>query len=547
MSRLKFDMPKRYLNLGHLQHWRFSGGGNYRFQLGRSVAFCTLAFGLTGATALPAAADYDSFLEWCENRNAISPEAQDTVMTVMARLSVSDCETAHEAASQASDLDLSQTIVTDLRPLATLSALESLSLDDNEDISDLSPLASLHNLNSLSLVNNQVAELSPLSNLSELEYLYASHNQIRDLSPLSGLTQLRYLELSHNQIQDITPLQFYNRLNSLDLSHNQIDDISILSQLESSIFSLALGNNNITDISPLIDLSINVLDISTNPINDYSVLSQLVRSGYPGLTALTLGGEQAADLDRIVENLILNEDWAPELSLEIIDSDLRDASRLLPLARLAPRLDALTVRNSQLQDVAPLASLTELTQLSLPNNPLEDLSPLTELRQLERLDLGYTPITDLSPLAALPQLESLDLGYTAVTTVEPLRELPNLHTVVTYGTPIYEQASCLPPVSATPPTLTPSPSNITPAPSNPTFWETEPPELPSSSRIRPSRTTITAQAKQQPGSPRPLPPPNSPDLSAPVTIPNLSRPCRRPSGSEWRYLLSPENAAPLSP
>ncbi len=416
------------------------------------LTFYTVGLLLAGTTAAQAETEYDTFLDWCENLNAISPAAQDTVMTVMARLSLldADCETAHAAASQVTNLELSQTVVTDLRPLATLSALESLSLDYNEEISDLSPLASLHQLRVLSLAGNRVSDLSPLANLSELEYLYASHNQIRDLSPLSRLTQLRFLDLNHNQIEEITPLRFYNRLSSLDLSHNQIEDISIFSQLEGSIFRLSLGSNNITDISPLTDLSVSVLDISSNPITDYSVLSRLTRNGFPGLTELILGGEQIADLDAMVDNLVYDEDWAPELRLEIVDGDLRDASRLLPLVRLASRLDELTVRNSQLQDLRILTDLTALTRLALSNNQIDNLSPIAALQNLDGLDLSHNPVFDLSPLSALTQLEGLNLRYTDVTSLEPLRYLPSLHTVVADGTPLSEREVCLPPVRANP-------------------------------------------------------------------------------------------------
>jgi internalin A len=61
----------------------------------------------------------------------------------------------------------------------------------------------------------------------------------------------------------------------------------------------------------------------------------------------------------------------------------------------------LNLRNNQITDLAPLANLTNLTELDLSKNQITDLSPLANLTNLTELYLWNNHITDLLPLANL--------------------------------------------------------------------------------------------------------------------------------------------------
>ena len=64
---------------------------------------------------------------------------------------------------------------------------------------------------------------------------------------------------------------------------------------------------------------------------------------------------------------------------------------------------------TQVSDLTPLATLTDLESLDLSRTQVIDLAPLAPLATLHTLYLGRTLVTDLAPLAALPKLKHLDL------------------------------------------------------------------------------------------------------------------------------------------
>jgi internalin A len=67
-------------------------------------------------------------------------------------------------------------------------------------IVDLTPLAGLSNLTSLQLDQNQIIDIKPLAKLSKLTSLYLDRNQIVDIQPLAKLRNLTQLYLNRNQI-----------------------------------------------------------------------------------------------------------------------------------------------------------------------------------------------------------------------------------------------------------------------------------------------------------------------------------------------------------
>ena len=74
------------------------------------------------------------------------------------------------------------------------------------------------------------------------------------------------------------------------------------------------------------------------------------------------------------------------------------------------KMIALSLPNSQVDDLTPLASMGQLQILLLNNNQITDLKPLTGLTNLKSLNLANNKITDLTPLQTLVGLEELDLS-----------------------------------------------------------------------------------------------------------------------------------------
>jgi len=97
----------------------------------------------------------------------------------------------------------------------------------NSGISDLTPLAILTGLKRLYLDNNQIKDLSPLAALTALGFLRLDDNQLTDrhLLPLAALTGLEYLRLNNNHLTDLLPLiplLSAKRLKRLHLQNNNI-------------------------------------------------------------------------------------------------------------------------------------------------------------------------------------------------------------------------------------------------------------------------------------------------------------------------------------
>ncbi|MGB7429832.1 MAG: leucine-rich repeat domain-containing protein, partial [Microcoleaceae cyanobacterium] len=128
---------------------------------------------------------YQTFEEWCINRENLTPETRHTVEVLLEVAETKECNIAQSILEQKKELVLSDRTITDVSPLANLINLERLYLDSNQ-ITDISPLANLMNLESLYLDSNQITDISPLANLINLELLILYENQITDISPLAN-------------------------------------------------------------------------------------------------------------------------------------------------------------------------------------------------------------------------------------------------------------------------------------------------------------------------------------------------------------------------
>ncbi|MDY7021988.1 MAG: leucine-rich repeat domain-containing protein [Cyanobacteriota bacterium] len=167
--------------------------------------------------------EYRSFMDWCLNREKLSPAARRTLSVVLQQAGTFNCARASENITNLAQLDLS-----------------------TSQISDISPLQSLTTITRLKLINNQITDITPLKSLTNLTELNLSYNQVEDVTPLQSLENLNLLNLSYNQVEDVTPLQSLKKLNELNLNSNQVTDISPLQPLDRLTY-LFVRNNPIAD------------------------------------------------------------------------------------------------------------------------------------------------------------------------------------------------------------------------------------------------------------------------------------------------------------
>lgn len=156
--------------------------------------------------------------------------------------------TADDLASIRS-LSLGGTDLTDLTPLAELTALNYLYLNGTQ-VTDITPLAKLTSLNQLFLNGTQVTDVTPLAELTALNYLYLNGTQVTDVTPLAGLTALIHLYLNGTQVTDVTPLAELTALTQLGLRSTRIGDITPLSKL-TALKVLYLESTQVSDVTPL--------------------------------------------------------------------------------------------------------------------------------------------------------------------------------------------------------------------------------------------------------------------------------------------------------
>jgi internalin A len=101
----------------------------------------------------------------------------------------------------------------------------------------------------------------------------------------------------------------------------------------------------------------------------------------------------------------------------------------LPALRRLPGLTHLSISNTAVADLAPLAHLTALQYLMCSHTPVSDLAPLAHLTALQYLDCYSTPVSDLAPLAHLTALQYLMCSHTPVSDLAPLAHLTALQSL----------------------------------------------------------------------------------------------------------------------
>ncbi|MEG3926535.1 CHAT domain-containing protein [Microcoleus sp. D3_18a_C4] len=326
---------------------------------------------LMGSAAAPNPQTFETFADFCTNKENLPPETRHTVEVLLSKAKTQECDRAQKTLTNLTELSLIRNQIVDIKPLSKFTNLRELNLISNQ-ITDVQPLSGLTNLRFLTLTSNQISDVKPLSGLTNLTLLDLAGNQIVDIKPLSKLTNLRRLNLSVNQITDVQPLSGLTNLRSLVLQFNQISDVKPLSGL-TNLTELFLEANQIVDVKPLAGLTnLTGLSLASNQIVDVTPLSTMTE-----LNFLYLSGNKIADVK--------------------------------PLSGLT-NLIVLFLASNQIADVKPLSGLTNLPTLDLSRNQIADIKPLAGLTNLTNLDISRNQIADATPLAGLVYLTTLDLS-----------------------------------------------------------------------------------------------------------------------------------------
>ena len=116
--------------------------------------------------------------------------------------------------------------------------------------------------------------------------------------------------------------------------------------------------------------------------------------------------------------------------IEIPDPNLRQAIReRLELPDEVPitqtemlRLEKLTAKGVEIENITGLEYATNLKSLALAVNNIQDITPVKGLVKLESLTLRSNPITNLIPLANLTNLTYINLASVKLSDIIPFLE-----------------------------------------------------------------------------------------------------------------------------
>jgi len=223
---------------------------------------------------------------------------------------------------------------------------------------------------------------------------------------LAHLESLEHLDIRDNMIKDINPLVGLLNLEYLFASENSITDIRPLKNL-TNLNELDLSSNQIEDLTPLMNLKkLRVLNLLRNPIADISQLASFVNLRVLSVTPLL---PEAKTYDQYL-------------------SRYHQGLDISPLATLT-QLQDLTLMGGGIIDINPLATFTQLHGLNLRDNLITDISPLADMQDLHNLNLRGNRITDISPLADMQDLHSLNLMGNRITDISPLADMQDLHSL----------------------------------------------------------------------------------------------------------------------
>jgi internalin A len=183
-----------------------------------------------------------TFARWCQQRQSLTSAATNTIDSILNQLGTKDCQKAQTQLRSVTALRITELPPYTSKAKPTGKPMSYLSLDMPFTL-DLQPIFdAMPNLRQLDLSNTLITNLAPIRSLTQLEDLNLANTQLQDVAPLAALTNLVHLNISRNRVQDISLIGKLKELEYFDFSYNQIRDLSTLTTLP-KLFSIRLTNN----------------------------------------------------------------------------------------------------------------------------------------------------------------------------------------------------------------------------------------------------------------------------------------------------------------
>ncbi|MEM7723302.1 MAG: leucine-rich repeat domain-containing protein [Pseudomonadota bacterium] len=194
--------------------------------------------------------------------------------------------------------------------IGELSELISVDLD-NTKVADLSPIAQLTNLQRLSLRDTKVTDITPVAQLTNLQVLNLNDTQVADITPVARLANLQELYLNDTQVADLTPLASLDILRSLSFDNTQVADLAPLAQL-ASLYEVLFSNTHVSDLRPLLSL----VSLATDYRREIGFLGTVAAAGDSSLQTLAEIGDYRERTDETLAYLRTLPPWPEPLPWE---------------------------------------------------------------------------------------------------------------------------------------------------------------------------------------------------------------------------------------
>jgi internalin A len=270
------------------------------------------------------------------------------------------------------------------------------------------------------------------------------------LASVAALPWVENVVLFADQPLDLAPLRQLTKLKRLDVLCPAAcianpDDLGALTNLE--VLAMRGGSTRMLDLHTLGKLT----KLRELMAVDWDLRGLDALAALPALVTLTLSGAKVDDpkpLGRLPRLTTLSlarvatppvpDDlaWLANLTqLEHLYLDGTAITNLAPLAAMAS-LRELSFSSTEVTSVEPLKGLDRLGTLMLADTAVSDLGPLAGLPSLRALYINHTGVMDLEPVAALPALATLEARDSKISNLGPLRKAKNLQVLDLDGSPV---------------------------------------------------------------------------------------------------------------
>ncbi|MEL6344591.1 MAG: hypothetical protein AAFV53_15860 [Myxococcota bacterium] len=309
-------------------------------------------------------------------------------------------------------------------------------LDYDIDLAHLSGLTSLQRL-----ILNRIP-ITDLSGLGDLPALHDLHLDGCDLKKgLQGIgrcAHLKELEVDKSDLTSLDGIQGCAALRTLRLDgeHPKLSDVQALAGLKNLAWFRVM-NAPLDDLSALpIQTPLRSLDLSGLPITSLkgipTVTGGITLYRLSKLTSLD-GIEACPDLRRLSLSNSPITRLAPLAACTALERiSLYDMDSLTDLSGISIHIEDINLNGfGALESLKTLPPFAQLEKLDIQNaHRLVDLTGIAGLPRLERLRVVGPALTDLSGLIGADTLKGLDLrGCKALKDVSPLTKLPALRAV----------------------------------------------------------------------------------------------------------------------